>query len=304
MNRRLVQLSLISVLAAAATASHAAFPDKPIKLIVPFGAGSSVDAVGRQIGIALTEVVKQPVVIDNRAGAEGAIGAQAVISSAPDGYTILMTSSSLPVLAPLMTKSLPFDPVKDFVPVCTVARVSNVMNVRSTLPFKTVGEFVAAAKAEPGKYTFGYSTATTRLGGELLQQEAGLKLLGVPYKTSVAGLTDLAADRIDVFFIDHVSATAFYQSGKVKPLAVTGSQRLSVLPAVLTMAESGIPSYELYPFFALYLPAKTPEPIVAQLRDAARKAMDRRRGRNGGTSRASRNMSSAVLTSSSCSRPK
>ena len=273
MIRRLLKLSLIATLSTIAAASHA-FPDRPIKLIVPFGAGSSVDAIARQFGSALADVVKQPVVIDNKAGAEGSIGAQALTSAPPDGYTAMLTSSSLPVLAPLMNKSIPFDPVKDFMPICTVGRIDNVINMRSSLPFKTLAEFLAAAKAAPGKYTFAYSSATTRLGGELLQQETGIKLLGVPYKTTIAGLADVAADRVDLFFVDHVSVGAFYDSGKIKPIAVSGSRRLSAFPAVPTMAESGIPNYDLYPWFAVYVPARTPEPIAAQLRDAARKALE------------------------------
>jgi tripartite-type tricarboxylate transporter receptor subunit TctC len=273
MMRRVVKFVAIAMLATVATASHA-YPDRPIKIIVPFGPGSSVDAVARRLGNALSDVVKQSVIIDNKPGAEGAIGAQALTSAPPDGYTALVTSSSLPVLAPLMNKSIPFDPVKDFAPVCAVARVGNVMNMRSSLPFNTLGEFLAAAKAAPGKYTFAYSSATTRLAGELLQQETGIKLLGVPYKSTAAGLMDVVAGRVDLFFVDHISVGAFYQSGKIKALAVTGSQRLKSLPSVPTMAESGVPSYELYPWFALYVPMRTPQQVVAQLREATRKALE------------------------------
>lgn len=273
MIRGLIKLSVIGMLWTVGLASHA-YPDKPIKIVVPFGAGTSTDATARQFGDALSNVLKQLVVIDNRPGAEGVIGAQAVSSAAPDGYTVLLTSSSLPVLAPLMMKSIPLDPIKDFAPVCTIGRISNVMNIRSSLPFNTLGEFIAAAKAAPGKYTFAYSSATTRLAGELLQQETGIKLLGVPYKSSAGGLTDVAGDQVDLFFIDHISVDPFYRMGKIKPLAVTGSQRLNALPSVPTMAESGVPSYELYPWFALYLPARTPQQVVAQLREATVKALE------------------------------
>ena len=168
-----------------------------------------------------------------------------------------------------MTKAVPYDPVKDFAQVCTLARIGNVMNMRSSLPFNTLGDFIAAAKAAPGKYTFAFSTATTRVGGELLQQEVGIKLVGVPYKASATGLTDVAADRVDLMFIDHISATPFYQTGKIKPLAVTGTRRLKALPSVPTMAESGIPTYELYPWFGFFLPARTPQQVVTQLREAS-----------------------------------
>jgi tripartite-type tricarboxylate transporter receptor subunit TctC len=147
------------------------------------------------------------------------------------------------------------------------------MNARASLPYNTATEFIAAAKAQPGKFTFGYSTSNTRLAAELFQQRAGVKLLGVPYKSSAAGLADVAGDVLDLFFIDPVSASPFHKGGKVKPLAVGGSQRYKELPQVPTLTEAGVKGYEAVTFIAVYLPAKTPQATVNQFRAAAEQAI-------------------------------
>jgi tripartite-type tricarboxylate transporter receptor subunit TctC len=273
MSRRMVQRALAVSLLALACASQAAYPDKPIKLIVPFSAGTSVDVLAREFAKELGRIVNQPVIIDNRVGAEGAIGAKAVTSAAPDGYTALITSNSTVVLESTLKTSLPYDPVKDLAPVCTMGRVGSVMSVRSSLPYKSVAEFIAAAKAEPGKFTFAYSTSNTRLAAELFQQRTGVKMLGVPYKSTVTGLTDLAGEKVDMFFIDPVSVAPFLQSGKITAFAVGGAQRIKELPQVPTLHEAGVTGYETVPFIALYLPSKTPADTATQLRDAARQAI-------------------------------
>lgn len=265
--------AVLAGLFVAACASHAAFPEKPIKLIVPFGAGTSTDAMAREFGLALSSVVKQPVVVENKTGAEGTIGGQALISSPADGYTIMLTSSSLTVLDPLIKKTLPYDPNKDFAPVCGVARVGNVMNMSGTLPYKNVAEFLGAARAQPGKFTFAYSSATTRLAGELFAQASGIQLVSVPYRTSAAGLADVAGGQVSLFFIDHVSATPFYQSGKIKPLVVGGAQRNKALSDVPSATEVGVPGYAIYPWFGVYLPAQTPAAIANQMREAMSQAL-------------------------------
>jgi tripartite-type tricarboxylate transporter receptor subunit TctC len=266
---RLAMTTLLATLACAAQA----FPDKPITLIVPFGAGTAVDVHGRDFAQVLGSVATHPVVVDNRAGAEGTIGALAVVNGPTDGHMIMFTSSSIPVLDPVVKKNQQFDPVRDFTPICTVGRTSNVMNVTGTSSYKTAAELIAAAKAQPGKITFAYSSATTRLAGELFQQAAGVKFTGVPYKTSATGLTDVAAGRVDLFFIDDVSAASFYQNGKLRPLAVAGPTRVRALPDTPTANEIGVPGYTIQPWFGVYASAKTPAPVVAQLRDLMAKAM-------------------------------
>lgn len=273
MLKKISKRAALALLVTAACASHAAYPERAIKLIVPFSAGTATDVMAREFGQALSGVVNQPVIIENKTGAEGTIGGQALVSAAADGYTIMLTSSSLTVLDPLVKKTLPYDPNKDFTPVCGVARVGNVMNMSSALPYKSIAEFLAAAKAQPGKFTFAYSTATTRLAGELFSQASGVQILGVPYRSSAMGLADVAGGQVNLFFIDHVSANPFYQSGKIKPLLVAGQQRNKSLPDVPSASEAGIPGYEIYPWFGVYLSAKTPPAIAKHLREAMAQAL-------------------------------
>ena len=262
---------LAGALAAAGAAQ--AFPDRTVTLVVPFGAGSSVDIHGRDFAQALSAIAKQSVVVDNRAGAEGTIGAVAVLNTAPDGHTLMLTSSSIPVLDPVLKKTMQFDPAKDFTPICTVGRTVIVMNIHAASPHKTAADVIAAAKKEPGKLTFAYSTATTRLSGELFQQAAGIKLTGVPYKTSAAGLTDVASGVVDLFFIDNISALPHYQSGRVRPLVVSTDERIKGLPDVPTGKEAGVPGYNIQPWFGVYASAKTQPAVVNQLRELASQAL-------------------------------
>jgi tripartite-type tricarboxylate transporter receptor subunit TctC len=271
----LARYAAAGLLVAATAASHAqVFPARPLTIIVPFGAGTSVDVNARDFGQALTGTGKASVVVDNRPGAEGSIGALAVLNAAADGYTLMFTSSSIPVLDPLVKKSMQFDPIKDFTPVCTVARTSNVVNITGANPIKSVGELVAAAKAAPGKLTYAYSSATTRLAGELFAQAAGIQLMGVPYKASMAGLTDVASGQVDLFFIDHVSVAPLLQSGKLRALAVSGDKRIDSLPAVPNAKESGVPGYTIQPWFGVYVSAKTPPAVVEQLREFVTQAVN------------------------------
>jgi tripartite-type tricarboxylate transporter receptor subunit TctC len=262
-----------AALCVAATGTALAFPDRPITVIVPFGAGTSVDANSRDFAQALGSTGKASVVVDNRPGAEGTIGAMAVLNAPPDGHTMMFTSSSIPVLDPLLKKSMQFDPVQDFTPLCTVARTSNVINVTGSSPIKSVPELIATAKAAPGKLTFAYSSATTRLAGELFAQAAGIKLTGVPYKASMAGLTDVSSGQVDLFFIDHVSVAALLQAGKLRALAVAGDKRIDSLPNVPSAKEVGVPGYTIQPWFGVYVSSKTPPALVEQLREFVSQAV-------------------------------
>jgi tripartite-type tricarboxylate transporter receptor subunit TctC len=270
--KKIFRLTATLSMVAAATGALA-FPEKPITLIVPFGAGTAVDANGRDVAQALNALDKVSAVVDNRAGAEGTIGAMAVLNAPSDGHTVMLTSSSIPVLDPLLKKSMQFDPIKDFVPVCTIARTSNVINITGTSSIKSAAELITAAKAQPGKLNFGYSSATTRLAGELFQQAAGITLTGVPYKASGTGLTDMASGVVDLFFIDHVSVGPLLQSGKARALAVAGDKRLPSMPNVPSAKEIGVPGYNIQPWFAVYAPAKTPAPTVAKLRELVAQAL-------------------------------
>lgn len=250
-----------------------AFPDKTVTVIVPFGAGSAVDVHARDLAQALGPVFNQTVIVDNRAGAEGAIGAMGTLRAPADGHTLMFTSSSIPVLEPLMKKTMQYDPVKDFTPICTTGRSSNVINITGTNGIKNSAELIAYAKANPGKLTFAYSTASTRLAGELFQQVAGIKLQGIPYKASTAGLIDVASGQIDLMFIDDVSAAAFYQGGRIRPLAVAGPERIKALPDTPSAREIGVPGYAIQPWLGVYVTAKTPPAVVTQLREQMTRAV-------------------------------
>lgn len=266
-SRMACRKAIAAMLLAASAVTHA-FPDKPITMIIPFAAGSSTDVVARDIGNLLAAALKQPVVFDNRTGAEGTIAANAVLNAPADGHTLLFTSSSLPVLDPLMKKNLPYDFVRDFAPVCSVSRVPFLVNVTGSSSLQTGADLISAAKAAPGKLTFAYSSASTRLAGELFQQAAGIKLSGVPYRSSVAGLTDVSGGQVDLFFIDDVSAGPFLQSGRLRPLLVAGPQRLRQLPNVPAATEMGLSGYTVQPWSGIYMSAKVPATVQRVVREA------------------------------------
>ena len=270
--RRFVRIIVVGAFGAVAVAA-AAFPTKTITIIVPYGPGSSTDVMARDIAKAFTDQLGHAVLIDNKPGAEGLIGAQAVLNAPADGHTLVFTSSSLTVLDPLMKKQLPYDPHKDFAPICGVGSNDSMLNVTGAGPYKDLASFIAAAKANPGKLTFGYGSATQRLAGELFSQAAGVKLTAVPYKTTVAGLTDVAGGQIDALFVDHVSTAPFRQSGKMRALVVSGNQRIKNVPEVPAGAELGLIDTDPRSFFAYYVSSKTPPDIVRQLQQMVSQVM-------------------------------
>ncbi|MGE4238886.1 Bug family tripartite tricarboxylate transporter substrate binding protein [Ramlibacter sp.] len=267
----LKSVALAAAIAAAGT-SHA-FPDKGVTMIVPFAAGSATDVAARTLADGLQRSLNQGVAVDNRTGAEGAIGARAVLNGPQDGHMMLFTSSSITVLDPLMRANLGYDPINDFAPICTVGGTRFLLNMTAASPWKTVAEVIAAAKAAPGKLTFAYSSASTRLAGELFQQAAGVKLTGVPYRSSAQGLTEVAAGQVNFFFIDTASAGPFYQSGKIRPVIVSGATRLKELPDIPSATEAGLPEFNVTPWFGLYLSGKTPATVVEQVRTAVSQAL-------------------------------
>jgi len=272
MNMQLLKSMLCGLLVAAAGASHA-YPDKAITIIVPFGAGTINDINARDFAQVLSAVAQQPVVVENRTGAEGTIGGQALLSAPADGHTLVFSSNSLTVFDPLMKKQVPYDPVKDIVPVCGAGRTNLLLNASGSSPYRSVADVVAAAKAQPGKLTFAHSSTSTRLAGELFQQAAGIKLTGVPYRASVAALTEIGAGQVDLMFIDRVSAAPFYDTGKVRPLAASGEQRLKALPQAPTFAESGLPGVSVLPWFGLYASGKSSPAVLRQVSELVGKAV-------------------------------
>ncbi|EER60277.1 conserved hypothetical protein [Acidovorax delafieldii 2AN] len=251
-----------------------AFPDKskPIRAIAPFGAGTSADVLARAIARAMGELYGVNVVIDNRVGADGVIGVQAVKASPPDGYTVFITSLSTQVVNPHTFKKLPYDPMADLIPLAGVGKTALMLNMGPSTTFKTAREFIAAAKANPGKYTIGSGTATTRMAGEMFSRAAGVQTLSVPYKALVDAMTNLAGGQIDAVLVDAAVAGPFYKQG-VRAVATTGATRPALMPQVPTLQEEGLSGFEVVGWFAAYAPAKTPPATVAVLRDMVSKAV-------------------------------
>lgn len=222
--------------------AQAAYPDhgRPIRIITPTGAGSIVDLLARAQAKAMADVTGLNVVVENKPGAELVLGIQAFMNSPADGYTMLVTSSSSQTINPVLMPQLPYNPLTDFAPLKGIATGSLIMNLGPSTAFKSPREVVAAAKASPGKYTCGSASTSTRLACELFDATAHIQTLNVPYKTVAAAMTALAAGETDMFFIDIDSSRAQWQSGRVRGIATTSSERLGVLPQMPTLKEEGV----------------------------------------------------------------
>lgn len=270
---RLLALLTLSTLAPLA-AAQSNFPNKPITFIVPFAAGSATDQIGRAIGQGVTEQTQQPVVIENRPGASAMIGAQTAARAAPDGYTILITTNTTHAANEHLYKSLSYDPVKDYAPLTLLGKGGQIMVVNPKSQARTVAEFIAMAKKEPGKLSFGSGSSSSRIAGELLQQMANIKLLHVPYKSNPLAVTDLLGGQIDTMITDTATGLPQVASGKLRALGVTGPNRSPLAPDVPTISESGVPGYEMGYWFAAYAPAGTPPEVVSRLHELLSQATE------------------------------
>jgi tripartite-type tricarboxylate transporter receptor subunit TctC len=257
----------------AAPALTQTYPAKPVTFVVPFAAGSATDQLARALGQAVNADTGQAVIVDNKPGANGFIGAQAVAKAAPDGYTVFITTNTTHAANEHLFKKLPYDPVKDFAPVTGLAKGAQIMVVNPSLPYKTVAEFIAAAKKEPGKLTFGSGSSSSRIAGELLQQMAGIQLLHVPYKSNPLAITDLLGGQIHMMITDMATGLPQVRAGKLRALGVSSLKRSSLAPDVPTIAEAGVPGYEMGFWFAAYVPAATPQAIVRRLNELLHKAL-------------------------------
>ena len=256
------------------------YPSRPIRIIAPFGAGTATDIAARTVGAALSSQTGQPVVIENKPGAEGQIGAQAAASAPADGYTLFITTQTTQAMNIHVYKSLPYDPVKSFAPVSGLSLGAQVVMVRNDLPVKTIGELIALAKAQPGKLSFGSGNGSSRGGAELFRIMAKVDLLGVPYKTQPQAISDLMGGRIDVIFSDFTTGLPPVLDGRARGLAVTSKDRLPGLEKFPTVDESGVPGFEMWAWTAAYVPAGTPRPIVDKLNALIREAMKSEAYRN------------------------
>lgn len=249
-----------------AAQGHAAdYPSKPINFVVPFAAGSATDLLARALGQSITSDSKQSVIVDNKAGASGMIAAQHVAKSAPDGYTVLITTNTTQSANEHLYKKLPYDPVKDFAPVTGLGKGGQVLVVNAASPYKNVADLLAAAKKTPGKLSFGSGSSSSRVAGEMLKQLAGVDILHVPYKSNPLAITDLLGGQIDMMITDTSTGIPQIKSGKLKALGYSTQTRSAQLPDVPTLDEAGVKGYDMGYWFAAYVPAGTPKEVVARL---------------------------------------
>ncbi|MEO6269268.1 MAG: tripartite tricarboxylate transporter substrate binding protein [Lautropia sp.] len=251
------------------------WPDRPVRIVVPFSAGGTTDVVARALAKDLGDLWGQSVIVENRAGAGGNIGADVVAKSPPDGYTLLMTSGSIFTVNPHMYSKLPFDPVKDFVAVTNVASGPQLLVVHPSVPAKNVKELIALAKKDSSQLNFGSAGVGSQvhMAGESFVDAAGIKATHIPYKGENPAYTDLAGGSIQ-FMVGNIAAAApFVTNGRVRALGVTSKTRSSLLPDVPTLAESGLPGFENVGWFGLMLPAGTPRPIVDKIHRDTVKAL-------------------------------
>ncbi len=257
-----------------AQAQAPAFPNKPIRLIVNFPPGGAADVIGRSLGAVLGEQLKTQVVVENRPGANGNLGADAVAKSAADGYTLLMSSGGAMTVNPFLYANMPFDPAKDLTPVASAARVLVFLMAHPSVPANNVKEFFAYVKAHPGKlsYASAGSGSSPHLSAEMMKRGLGLFAVHVPYRGAAPALTDLLAGQVQ-FMFDPGPGLRHARDGKLKLLAVGSPKRSSTLPDVPTIAESGLPGFDADTVFGLYAPGGTPPAVVSLLHDEVNKAL-------------------------------
>ena len=270
MSKRTILAALWSVLLAWRPAEVDAqeFPSRNINFVVPFAAGTATDAVARWLGGKVSEELGRPVIIENISGANGMIGAREFLKRAPDGYSVFITTQTTHAANSNLYRSLPYDPVRDFTPVACLFRLPLVLVVRSSLPIHSMAELVAQARRAPGTLTYGWASSSGRAGGALLRAEARIDLLDIPYRSAPQIVVDMLGGRVDVYVADPTNALPHIQSGALRALAVTSPERSALFPGVPTMAEAGIPDYELVGWFAAFLPAGAPPAVVARLNTA------------------------------------
>ncbi len=253
------------LMALAAAPALAQFPSKPIKMIVPFPAGSATDVAARVIGQSVSNAIGQPVLIDNKAGADGAIGGTEVMHAAPDGYTLLFATNSPMSAVPALRKNPPYDPVTDFTPVTDVGRYTFFLYANASQPFKSVAEMIAHAKANPGKLNYATGNATGIVSFAQIGALAGIDIAHIPYKGEPAGITDLVANRVQMMIATHTTGGPHVKEGRLRAIATTLPRRSPAFPDVPTMAEAGLPQFAIVSWAGLFAPAKTPREVIERL---------------------------------------
>ena len=263
---------LAALLAAAPLAALADYPDKPITFIVPFAAGSATDQLARALGQAVTAETKQPVVVDNKPGANAFIGAQAAAKAPKDGYSVFITTNTTHAANEHLFKKLPYDPVKEFEPVTLLSKGGQILIVNNNVPVHSVQDLVKLAKSRPGKLSFGYGSSSSRIAGEMFKQMTGTYILSIPYRSNPPAVTDLIGGQIDMMITDMTTGLPQVKAGKVKALGVSTSKRIALAPELPTLSEAGVKGYDISFWFAAYVPAGTPPAIVSRLNEILARA--------------------------------
>ncbi len=267
LRRRFTAAAFGLALALPGLAAAQSFPAKPFTFVVPFAAGSATDQLARALGQSITEQTKQPVVVDNKAGASGMLAAQQAARAAADGYTVLITTNTTHAANEHLYKKLPYDPVKDFVPVTGLGKGGQVLVVKTESPYKSVADLLDAARKAPGKLSFGSGSSSSRVAGEMLKQLAGVDILHVPYKSNPLAITDLLGGQIDLMITDTSTGVPQVKAGKLRALGFSTQTRSPQLPDVPTIDQAGVKGYDMGYWFAAYVPAGTPVPVVARLNE-------------------------------------
>jgi len=264
---KLILVVVLLIFAVSVSAAENTYPSRPVRLIAPFSAGGGVDIVARLVAQRLSEKWGQQVVVDNRTGATGIIGTDLAAHATPDGYTLLMGNAATHAVNVSLFKKLPYDAIRDFVPITLVGRVPEMLVVHPALPASTVQELIALAKSKPGELTFGSagSGSPPHLAGELFQSLAKIRLVHIPYKGSAPALTDLIAGQINMYFSNILSAVPYVKGGRLRGLGVTSAKRSVVAPDIPAIAEAGLPGYEDYNWYGVLAPKGTPKAIVDKL---------------------------------------
>lgn len=265
---------LASVLTHGANAQARDWPQAPMRIIVPFGAGSGADQVARLIGQELSSALGQPVIIDNKAGAGGNIGASAAARAAADGYTLFVTTNTTQAANPFLYKQLPYDPIKDFTPISRIANTPALLVAHPSVPAKNLADLIALAKSKPNKLSYASGSAGTLVPGAMLTFEADIDLVHVPYKSIPDGLKDVMAGTVDMMFTDMATGSIQVKAGRVKALGVSSAKPSPLMPEVPPIA-STLKGFELLAWYAMYAPAGTPQAVIDRLNHAIASAMSK-----------------------------
>jgi tripartite-type tricarboxylate transporter receptor subunit TctC len=241
------------------------FPNKPIRIVVPFPPGSATDSIARTLGASVSAAIGQPVIVDNKAGADGAIAGAEVARAAPDGYTLLMATNSPMSAVPALKKHPPYDPVADFTPITDVGRYTFFLVVHPSVPANTIGELIAYGKANPGKLNYATGNTTGIVSTALFMSLGGMQMVHVPYKGEPQAITDLLAGRVQFLVASAATTAPHVRDGKLRALAVTLEQRSPALPDVPTIAEAGMPAFKLTSWAGLFGPARMPADVAQRL---------------------------------------